>query len=54
MKHFDFDKFMHDANHSYLKHQEDLRYGQFLMNSLYEKHPEIYSQVPENLNPLLR
>lgn len=48
---FNYDEFIHQANHSYLKHQEDLRYGQFLMNFLYEKHPEIYSQVPENLDP---
>ena len=51
MKHFDFDEFMHEANRAYLNYQKDLRYGQFLMNSLYEKHPEIYSQVPENLDP---
>lgn len=51
MKYFDYDDFMHNANSKFLVHEGEQRYGQFLMNYLYEKHPEIYNQVPENIDP---
>lgn len=44
MKDFDVDQFMSDANAAFLYSDGTQRYGQFLMNYLYEKHPEI--QVP--------
>ena len=51
MNDFDYDDFIHNVNTSFISHSGTQRYGQFLMNSLYEKHPDIYSQVPENLDP---
>lgn len=38
---FDFNQFIHYANHEYVKGDHQLRYGQFLINFLYEHHPEI-------------
>lgn len=49
MNHFDYDAFMHEANVAFIQHEGDLRYGQFLMNYLHEKHPNIH--VPPYANP---
>jgi hypothetical protein len=38
---FNYDQFISDANHSFILHSENQRYGQFLVNELREKHPEI-------------
>lgn len=45
---FDCFGFMSDTNRDFMKHSENLRYGQFLMNRLSEKHPEIV--IPEECN----
>lgn len=42
---FDYDKFYSEANSSFITQSEHLRYGQYLMNQLSEKFPEIV--VPE-------
>lgn len=44
MNKFNPDEFMHYANTNFLRHPGHLRYGQFLMNYLYQEHPEI--EVP--------
>jgi hypothetical protein len=44
-----FDDFMHNANQEFIKHLEHQRYGQFLMNYLYEKYPEI--EIPSEIDP---
>ena len=43
---FDYDEFMHNANGAYLFHPENQRYGQFLMNYLFQHHPDIV--VPDD------
>jgi hypothetical protein len=49
---FDYDRFFSEANSKFITHEGDhQRYGQFLMNYLHSKHPEIYSQVPEEVDP---
>lgn len=48
---FNYDEFMHEANKEYIVHQSNQRYGQFLMNYLHEKHPEIHSQIPQDVDP---
>ena len=45
---FDADNFVHKVNGSFLKNEHDQRYGQFLVNYLGEKHPSLYSQLPES------
>ena len=45
---FDYDEFMHRANGAYMHHQEDQRYGQFLMNYLTQHHPDV--NVPEDVD----
>lgn len=48
---FDYDRFFADANHAFLIHEADLRYGQFLSNQLAAKYPDISNQLPESLDP---
>ena len=38
---FDYDRFMHDVNASFITHVGDLRYGQYLMNELNRQYPEV-------------
>lgn len=42
---FDYDRFMHYANASFMTHSGDLRYGQYLMNELSNQYPEV--SIPE-------
>jgi hypothetical protein len=42
---FNFDRFIHDANASFITHVGDLRYGQYLMNELSNQYPEV--SIPE-------
>lgn len=51
MNNFDYDEFIHEANRAFMKHSENVRYGQFLMNYLFDNHPEIYSRIPQNIDP---
>jgi len=51
MSNFNYDEFMHKANSEYLVHEGNQRYGQFLMNYLHDKHPDIYDKVPKELDP---
>ena len=46
---FNFDSFMHDANKAFMEHVGDQRYGQFMMNYLHRKHPDI--EVPYDIDP---
>lgn len=46
---FDYDQFMHEVITKYLAHSENQRYGQFMVNYLYEKYPDIY--VPQHIDP---
>lgn len=43
---FNYDEFMHCVNAGFLTHSENLRYGQYLMNELAKRHPEI--NVPDD------
>ncbi len=43
---FDYDRFFHEVNQCFVHSQHEQRYGQFLMNELSQKHPEI--NVPED------
>ena len=45
---FNFNDFIHDANGEYLRHPENQRYGQFLMNYLAQHHPDI--AVPDEVD----
>ena len=38
---FNYDEFMHYANTGFIAHSGDLRYGQYLMNELSKRHPEV-------------
>ena len=42
---FDYDRFMHDANASFITHSGNMRYGQYLMNELSNQYPEV--SIPE-------
>lgn len=42
---FNYDEFVHCANAGFITHSGDLRYGQYLMNELSKRHPEI--NVPD-------
>jgi hypothetical protein len=44
-----FDYFIHDANRAFMEHQGNQRYGQFLMNYLHQKHPEI--KISDEIDP---
>jgi hypothetical protein len=43
---FNFDQFLHQANQSYVHTQHQQTYGQFLINELNQKYPEI--NVPDD------
>ena len=45
---FNYDEFMHYANVGFLTHSENLRYGQYLMNEIANRHPEV--SVPDDCN----
>lgn len=47
----DFWKFYSLANASYITVQEDVRYGQHLMNELYKVRPDLYNQLPDDADP---
>jgi hypothetical protein len=42
---FDYNRFIHDANASFITHVGDLRYGQYLMNELANQYSEV--SIPE-------
>jgi hypothetical protein len=47
---FDFNVFIQEANQAFMKHEGNLRYGQFLYNFLWDKHPQIYNKITEELD----
>lgn len=48
---FNYDRFISLVNHSFIKLNEDLRYGQYIMIALDKQFPEIAQSVPEEINP---
>lgn len=42
-----FDELMHSINTEFLKHSDNQRYGQFIMNYLTQNHPGIFAGMPE-------
>lgn len=42
---FDFNQFIENVTHQFMKHDGSQRYGQFLMNYMAKNHPEI--EIPE-------
>ena len=42
---FNYDRFIHDVNESFITHVGDLRYGQYLMNELSNQYSEV--SIPE-------
>lgn len=47
---FNADSFVHDANSTFLTHQQHQRYGQYLVNYLSRYFPQIATQIPEEAN----
>lgn len=41
----DFWKFYSIANSTYLTHKGEVRYGQHLMNELYQYNPDLYNEI---------
>lgn len=46
---FDFNDFIHEAIHSFMKCPDNVRYGQFLVNFLHQKYPDI--ELPLEIDP---
>jgi len=45
---FNPDNFLQEANRSYSVDHQNQRYGQFMMNYLWNHHPDLYTQVPDD------
>ncbi len=46
---FNYDFYMHDAMQSFMSHSGNQRYGQFLVNYLHQRHPDIV--IPQEVDP---